>query len=77
MNDKMYKLLKIFLISAKCSEPQIQGATLSTSGDINHGASTKVTCQPGFTIEGGSTMTCSDGKFDQTPTCKGNAKILL
>ena len=40
------------------------------TGKVPHGSSVTVTCVPGFTLIGKSTATCSEGKYDKTPSCK-------
>ena len=44
------------------------------TGVIPNGSSATVSCLPGFTIDGESTVTCLEGEYDDTPYCKaGNS----
>ena len=46
------------------------------TGTIPHGSSATVACVPGFTIVGNLTMTCLEGKYDSTPSCKADCPTL-
>ena len=43
---------------------------------IPHGSLAAVTCVPGFTIVGKSTLRCLEGKYDSIPSCKADCKTL-
>ena len=46
------------------------------TGIITQGSSATVTCVPGFTIMGKSTVTCLEGKYDSIPSCKADCQAL-
>ena len=45
-------------------------------GMIPHGSSATITCVQGFTLEGKSTVTCFEGEYDITASCKADYQSL-
>ena len=46
------------------------------TGKIHHGSSATITCVTGFTLIGKSTVTCFEGGYDSTPSCKAHCQAL-
>ena len=67
---------KKYFSKTDCDAPTIANGIFSPS-ITSHGVSVEISCDTGFSLEGESTLTCSDGSWDKTlPTChKGEVTI--
>ena len=68
------KALILFLITVRqCGEPQtvVNARRISRANDFSNGASIRFECEPGFTMEGTDTITCTCGSWSAAPACRG------
>ena len=68
------KIIFCSSIQAPCPDPTVpmNGRVLELRPGNRHGERVKFACDPGFKMEGPSTVTCNNGKWNlSTPLCKG------
>ena len=74
----LYKLMSLFLLTAKCSDPGEPDNGVKDGTDYRSGSNVTFSCNPPFDLVGSQMIICKDGQWsDSTPTCTSEHKHLL
>ena len=73
----MYMYMLFILLFPDCPALLVENAMVNPcTGIIPHGSSAIINCVSGFTMVGKSIVTCFEGKYDSTPSCKADCPAL-